>query len=146
MTAIAGPLTLASKGLSTAILGRDQLVASFLGQEGIEFVRHYRDTATLAHATDWLSGLSNCEGSSCMIDSKTDTITACSTTCSPLRFNSASNFYTYDLTDPETPFTRSVRLTRDANGHEAKVSVTVAWRTGIFTRSITLEENLLKWQ
>jgi Tfp pilus assembly protein PilV len=149
VTAIAGPLTLASKGLQSALLARDQLIASFLAQEGVEIVREHRDNNALAspRPADWLEGLSACTSpSTCTIDATTDTISACTGTCNALRLNAASGFYSYALSDSVTPFTRTVTIIPDANGHEAKVRSTVSWRTSIFMRQITLEATLFNWQ
>ncbi len=43
MIAISSPIMLAQKGLSSSILSRDQMVASFLVQDGIESVKNLRD-------------------------------------------------------------------------------------------------------
>ena len=74
MIAIASPMTLAQKGLSTATLSKDQMIASFLAQDGIEAVKNIRDQiAVRGSATnDWLDLLSNCTCSSdadCNFDS-----------------------------------------------------------------------------
>jgi len=63
MVAIAGPMTIAQKSLSSAILSKDQMTASFLAQDGLEAVKNLRDQVVLNSAlgdTDWLSGLSDC--------------------------------------------------------------------------------------
>lgn len=89
MIAIASPMTLAQKGLSTATLSKDQMVASFLAQDALEAARNIRDEiATRNNTGDWLSGngsglsLSNCTctGSSCDFDSGTPTYCTIDTT------------------------------------------------------------------
>ncbi len=67
VTALVGPMTIASNGLNSAFFARDQVTAFYLAQEGIEFVRYVRDTNTLYNQglsdTDkrpWLFGLSDC--------------------------------------------------------------------------------------
>jgi len=63
MIAIAGPMTLAQKGLSTASLSKDQMIASFLAQDGIEAVKNIRDQIAISSSGgDWLEGtlLKNC--------------------------------------------------------------------------------------
>lgn len=149
VTAVAGPLTLAQKGLQSAILARDQLIASFLAQEGLEFIRERRDNNSLAspRPADWLEGLSACiDPSTCTIDPSTDTIVACNGACLPLRLDTTYGFYNYNVSNAVTPFTRTVRIVRNANGREAKVYSTLSWRTSIFDRQIVLEDVLLKWQ
>ena len=149
VTAIAGPLTLASKGLQSAVLARDQLLASFMAQEGIEFIRERRDNNALAspRPTDWLQGLSSCiDPSTCTIDPAADSVVACNGECPALNIDTSSGFYNYNPVNGASPFTRTVKIVRNANGHEAKVYSTIAWRTGPYARQLTLEENLTNWQ
>lgn len=145
ITAIAGPLTLASRGLNASLVARDQLTASFLAQEGIEYIRHKRDTNSIVSAS-WLTGLSACTSGACMVDPKEDTISACGSTCDQLRLDAANGFYGYDLNDPQTSYVRSVRITPLASGYEALISVTVSWQTGAFSRSLTLDETITDWE
>ena len=74
LIAIAGPLTIAAKGLNGAFYARDQIIAYYLAQEGIEYVRNVRDTNSLNHL-NWItgglasgSGLNNCINSYCRIN------------------------------------------------------------------------------
>lgn len=70
MIAIASPMTLAQKGLSTATLSKDQMIASFLAQDAIEAVKNIRDQIAVSTVSgDWLgdpispcvcSGADNC--------------------------------------------------------------------------------------
>jgi len=59
MIAIAGPLVVASKGLFGADVSKDQMVASYLGQESMEAVKNIRDN-NIYQGTNWLNGLSQC--------------------------------------------------------------------------------------
>lgn len=149
VTAVAGPLTIASKGLQSAILARDQLTASFLGQEGIEFVRQWRDSNKL-QGLSWLAGLSACTNQTCTIDStyqRSPAIATCALSgCEALRFNEASSLYTYNIGDTATQFVRSVTITPAANGHEATITSTIAWTTGVFTRQAAFSEVISDWQ
>ncbi len=56
MIAIASPMTLAQKGLSTATLSKDQMIASFLAQDGVEAVKNIRDQIAVSASpgSDWL--------------------------------------------------------------------------------------------
>ena len=64
MIAIASPMMLTQKSLSSATLSKDQMVATFLAQDTIEAVRNIRDQiAVRGTDTDWLSSdilLKNC--------------------------------------------------------------------------------------
>lgn len=164
ITAVAGPLTIASKGLQSAVLAKDQLTASFLAQEGIEYVREKRDNNCLElGCTDletgdpipgqWLTGLDACRsdlngGQMCQIDAVNDIITTCASGgCSPLYYDNSANggFYTYNTAHSRTTFVRSVQIT-PISDHEATVSATVSWKTGPFARQIVVSEIILDWQ
>lgn len=76
MIAIASPMLLAQKSLSSANLSKDQMIATFLAQDAIEAVKNTRDeTAKNPNATDWLDKLEPCvcsnEGEKCIFDVQT---------------------------------------------------------------------------
>lgn len=149
VTAVAGPLTIASKGLQSAILARDQLTASFLGQEGIEYIREKRDNNKL-QGLSWLAGLDACIDQECTVDA-TEQQSPAINTCAPggcdaIRFNDESSLYTYSLGDPETQFVRSVTIAPAANGYEATIISTIEWTTGVFTRQAVFSEVITDWQ
>jgi type II secretory pathway pseudopilin PulG len=60
MIAIASPMTLAQKGLSTATLSKDQMIAAFLAQDAVEAVKNIRDQIAIrgvgGTGGDWLDG------------------------------------------------------------------------------------------
>jgi type II secretory pathway pseudopilin PulG len=155
-TAIAGPLTLASKGLSAALIARDQMIAFYLAQDGIEYIRFVRDSNKLAGSA-WLTGLTDCVPATgvvgCTIDPSTATVDECSTVCPPIRKHVAAGntFFSYDTNDAPTPqnFVRTITLATPTTGEttEAILTVAVSWRaqSGV-TRTITVRENLLDWQ
>ncbi len=68
MLAVAGPLYTANRSAVASMTARDQLTASYLAQEGVEYVRDVRDNAFLAafragggaiSATAWTNFLTN---------------------------------------------------------------------------------------
>ena len=67
MIAIASPMTLAQKGLSTATLSKDQMIASFLAQDAIEAVKNIRDQVAIrGNDTDWLDSRASSLLHNCM--------------------------------------------------------------------------------
>jgi hypothetical protein len=112
MIAIAGPLTVAEKGLSASIYARDQLMASYLAQDAMESIKNIVDSNQLA-GNSWLNSLSACNSSSslCAIDTIASTVSIipCTTTngnpCQPLYLGSSG--YTMTVTPNVTAnFTR----------------------------------------
>lgn len=145
ITAILGPMNIAATGIASATYVRDQATAFFLAQEGLEYVHNVRDTNVLARV-DWLTGLSACVSSACVIDSPSNTISACSGACPVVRYDSAMNVYGYDATWAGTNFTRTINITPTVSGKEVAVSSTISWRRGgLATRSMTVEETLFNW-
>lgn len=152
-TAIVGPITLASKGLSAALIARDQMTAFYLAQDAIEYVRFVRDSNRLA-GQPWLTNLSACTGTDgCTLDPSAGTVAACSGTCSVInKYDDGSShvYFSYTLGNP-TPqqFRRTVTLAAPTSGQttEEVLTVTVSWRaqSGV-TRTISVRENLLDWQ
>jgi prepilin-type N-terminal cleavage/methylation domain-containing protein len=165
-TAIAGPLTIASKGLSAALVAKDQTTAFYLAQDAIEFVRFARDTNILSGATaeEWLIGaganLTECTGSNgCRLDSLQHSPvpdpeaydSASNYQNDPLFFNEANRHFTYNnsTSNTRTIFSRQVKIITPVEGQadEAQVEVNISWR-GLSGKvnTITVREHLLNWQ
>lgn len=152
-TAIAGPLTIASKGLSAALIARDQMIAFYLAQDAVEYVRYVRDSNKL-DSDPWLTGLSACTGANgCTIDPTSGTVAACSGTCSLInKYDDGAGhvYFSYTL-GSVTPqqFRRTVALAAPSTGEttEEVLTVSVSWRaqSGV-TRTISVRENILDWQ
>lgn len=66
MIAITGPLTIASKALTTALTSRDQVIATFLVQDVHEYIHNIKDR-NLYRNNPWLQDLGN--GTSCTVSS-----------------------------------------------------------------------------
>lgn len=147
-TAIGGPMTLAQQGLTSAFLAKNQVTATFLAQEGMEFIRNERDENILAGRGNWLARLGACvsnDGSkNCRVDVRTDNISGCGGSCQPLNYDESSGFYTYNAGE-ETPYIRTVSI-EEINNREIAVTVQVEWQRSGIDRSISVRENMLNWQ
>lgn len=154
--AIASPMVLSIKNIGTASVSQDQLVAFYLGQEVIEYVRNVRDTNIIKQANgenvEWLEGLNNCEptidSTGCYIDVVNNTVTLCEKDfCSKkLKFNGVNYNYT---TGGETAFTRTVKIDdsiQGIGGDEAKVSISVKWTGKYGEKTMNLQDNIFNWR
>lgn len=141
LTAITGPLTIASRGLSSAFLAKEQTTASYLAQEAIEYIRWKRDTNALA-GSSWLAGLSACTSSACYVDVVRDTINSCVGSCPSIAYNPSSWFY--DVSS-SPGFTRTVQVT-SLTSSESQIIVTVTWTSGGGPHTVTAVENIFNWQ
>ena len=169
--AIAGPLFVASRSLVAAEVARDQLTASYLAQEGIEYVRAMRDDEYLiayqagganvssAAWSDFLTGtdaasIAQCRTSACTLDparlmgsGSGFSLQPCSgTACTPLYL--ANGIYTEQsgLSGATvTPFTRTVQAL-DVSATEERIISTVAWSFHGTPYSVTVTDHLTPWQ
>ncbi len=164
MLGILGPLSIASSGLKNARYGRDQVTASYLAQEGIEYVRYIRDNNRIERlngaSVNWLAGLGKCfvdtnppSGYGCWIDvpqefGGTNIIDNCSSSgCPKLRIDD-NGYYTYTAGEPLSLFTRTIRIKPTSVGgvsdeaRAVRVESTVIWAAGSDTRTFTAVENV----
>lgn len=140
----------AGAGLTTSSVSKDQVVAIYLAQEGIEKIRNVRDSNALA-GNSWLSNLAAngsdpCRfGYSCRADAITGVLTRCpSGGCPVVRQDSATGFFGYNSAWTPTKFTRTITLTQ-VNANEVSMLVTVSWTRGLVTRTFRVRENILNW-
>jgi type II secretory pathway pseudopilin PulG len=156
MVAIASPMTLAQKGLSTATLSKDQMIASFLAQDAIESVRNIRDQIAVSDVSpaDWLGGngvngngptLTNCicSGDACNFDSSAPKYCAIDTTSTV--WSSASIFpnqNTPTLPGPlEISYDTNLKFLKyDYTGSHCDSSPSTIC-TSKFTRYINIKQN-----
>ena len=148
MIAIAGPLTIAQKSLISAIYAKDQVTATFLAQDAIEYVKNMRD----ANVSRWAEWVDQEMAFNCGEDG---TEPPCNVDTTALIYNVTSEYDLYLLDNrgyfPDSTqggkksiFSRQVYVTPDlsGNGYEAKVKVIVKWRNGKLQNAVTLEEQI----
>lgn len=153
MLGILGPLSIASSGLRNSLFAKDQVTAYYLAQEGIEYVRYVRDDNYLKK-NSWFSGLDNCtDAYGCAVDTEewfntnasvTYKCTSANCNNNALLYKIASNqHYTHQSSgNTATPFTRIIKVEKNTNSREIKVTSTVTWQSGAGQKSFTLTENV----
>jgi len=154
--AITGPFYAVQQALSASRSARDQLIASSLAQEGVEYVRGIRDgnylyvLANPASTRSWLYGLDgtsssrNCISSDCVVDSVNNTV---SNSVAAL-YRRTDGVYVQQAVSGavQTPFTRRVRLsTVSGSTTEIVVTVTVSWSTKGTAHEVRIVERLHNW-
>ncbi|MFC1720713.1 prepilin-type N-terminal cleavage/methylation domain-containing protein [Patescibacteria group bacterium] len=147
LLSIAGPLTIASRGIVSAAFARDQITAFHLAREAVELVRNQRDTNTITNS-NWTNGLAVCFSPGCKVEPSTGVFSTCvAGNCPVLNINTVTGVYGYTTGGNwvETPFTRNITIT-NINPNEISISVTISWATGVLTKSFTIKENFLNWQ
>ncbi len=165
VSAVVGPLTLAQRSIRSAVYARDQVIAGFLAEEAIEYIRSVRDENEHERKS-WLNGLSDCVGQFCMVDvtqNRDSAFKKCgnqelppyNSFCEMLAFNTRYGWYGYkpknNIDWEDTRFVQEVRIDTIPNGNrtsdkEAKVEVKVLWETGnLPKRDVTVLEYIYDW-
>lgn len=154
--ALVGPFVAIRTSLIASYIARDELIASSLAQEGMEYIRSVRDNNYLNGRT-WMDGLSNysCYISAadyCILDPRLGDL---HTTPSAMQqagtvpsaitplYLTTGGIYTYG-SGTATSFRRYVQLT-SVNAHEVRVTVTVQWTTSGQTYSVVVTDSLQDW-
>jgi len=159
MISVAGPLVVASKGLSAALYARDQVIASYLAQESMEVIKNTRDN-NLAEGRVWLTGIIDspnctsstnpCDASAISLTSPPTTLTRCSAGSCPIYFNSGTGYVTSSSGATPTIFKRYYYLTKPNPAAacttaetECQVNVYVIWNEGTVPYSVELKSELV---
>jgi len=169
MIAIAGPLSLVQAGLFSSIHQRNQVTATYLAQEAIEYIKNLRDTNSYVNhidgVTNWLAGpggsallTTTCAAASggCYVDphdklTGNTYIETVNGTNKYLYQNTNTNgfSYSYDSSGTLSPYKRVVTVTAVTSGttagDEATVSVTMTWNDNAITRTYTVSENIFNY-
>ena len=151
MIVAVGIITFSALGIFSAVARysqqtqqeRDNLVAAYLCQEGIEIVKNIRDTNWVSAAPSWKNGLTSC-ASGCEAD-YSSSLTSWSSPGNSLYIQSSTGLYKYigspQSGDVQTPYTRKITITEVGND-ELDISVDVYW-TG---NTMTVKENIYNWK
>jgi prepilin-type N-terminal cleavage/methylation domain-containing protein len=164
--AIAGPLFTASRAIVAAQTARDQLTASYLAQEGIEYVRMMRDDAYLnsynihrndgvnvsvAAWTDFLTSVTQCNATTNSTHACTlDPISGLSfqfclvgSTCTPLYL--VNGVYTQQSDGSvQKHFTRTIQAIDTAS--DERIVSTVKWSFHNIPYTVMVTDHLTPWQ
>lgn len=165
-TAVGGPLSIAGRALNNSLVAKDQIIAFFLAQDAIEYVRFVRDTNTL-EGDDWLNGsggstagtdLTPCQApAGCYVDSTlavpgvADIPTACDSVngCPVMYYDGDNSRYTYNTSGTNVTkslFTRTILLT-NISPTEQQLTVTVTWSDlGGTVRRVNVYESIFAWK
>lgn len=138
--ATVGPFYAIQVTLRGSYLARDQVIASSLAQEALEYVRSVRDNNYL-QGRSWLFGLNTCMPGPCTVDAVANSNNL-SSTIRPL-YVSTTNLYNQQNAGSATRFTRTVTITQ-TNAHEAEVTVTVTW-SQYGTQTVVLTDVIHDW-
>lgn len=151
VTAMVGPLFAVQQSLNASRTAREQLIASSLAQEGVEYIRGIRDNNYLylfenPGTISWLyrvdgTGGTDCRAPAvCVVDPTRNTQ---STNVTPLYIDSIG-LYNQASSGTPTGYTRTVQLSA-VSATEMLVTVTVTWTSKGQQRNVTVREYLHNW-
>jgi len=143
-----------SSGVSDIGFTKKKIVANFLAQEGIEYLRNMRDNYifyTDYNSLTWnsfISKISSCD-EDCGFDlsvAQTDdeSIFLCSDHVGLCELYIENGNYNTNLEGVDSGFARSIKMAVVSSG-EIKVFSTVSWSHNDEDYSVTLTENLFDW-
>ena len=152
MVAVVAPMTIAQKGLSSATYSKSQMIASYLAQDAIEYIKNVRDQVSIRNSFEWdklwdsnespnlfICLAPNPSDPGCEIDTNSGGgVGLVRSYTDGVLYKDADGFYGLDSVGTDkTIFTRKINITLndddlDANGneYEALVTVTVGWTGG----------------
>ncbi len=162
--AVIGPMVTASRVIVASQIARDQLVASYLAQEGVEYVRSVRDNEYLANRQttpaetwqDFLDAVDQCDATSPQNATRACTLhpinglsigscTVGGESCAQL-YLSGGLYTTTQSSGTLTPFTRTIQVYAISATDERIVS-TVTWSFhGTNNYSVSVSDHLTPWQ
>ncbi len=155
--ALVGPYTAVRTALNASYVARDQLIASSLAQEGMEYIRSIRDNNYLNSRT-WLTGLSTLScydnpASYCIVDptrgdvnTTSSAISASALSSVPVLKVTSTGLYNHQnlVTNTDTRFKRTVQIST-VSATEILVTVVVSWTSAQQSYSVTVTNNLRDW-
>lgn len=162
---ILGLMVVLSQGIADTTVAKKKNTASYLAQEGVEYIRNLRDTYVLYDSVSSSNGwtafnnilLPTCSlPNGCYFDDKNVNysnptkpiknliFTSCSTACPQLLYTALSGKYDYALGGVNSGFIRTIKIS-SINVNEIKVYSNVSWTQGSGNYSITFSENLFNW-
>ena len=160
-----------AQGISDTNYEKKRIIAAYLAQEGIEYMRNLRDTFMLygdgspPNWTQFRNAINECgtPGISkfCYFDDQDldfedpdmpvtqISIQSCGNNpcLTPLRYNSNTGKYNYDIFGADSGFIRSIQATYPGDpDYDIKISSTVSWTQGSGGYNITFSERLFNWE
>lgn len=154
-----------SDSVANTAYAKKKIIATYLAQEGIEYIRNVRDTYVLYQSSssdgwnDFKVKLSPCDTellSVCYFDDQNlnftsqikpittiDVFACANNDCPYLLYDEGLGRYNY-ATGSITDLVRKIRIT-NTNNDEMRVVSTVSWTQGSGTYEITLSANLFNW-
>ena len=145
-----------SQNISNTGYAKKKIIAAYLAQEGIEYIRNMRDNYILYTGTtslawnDFIGKISPCDSSNdCGFDSSIsfnnpNSVFLCSAHTEQCKLYVNNGDYNTNLNGIDSGFVREIRMA-STNLNEIKIFSTVSWSQGVGVYSITFSDSLFNW-
>jgi Tfp pilus assembly protein PilV len=171
-TSLVSMLSLTTSSLFASKYANNEITASYLLQEAVDYIRNDRDSIAFQQI-DYVNGGwsafikkykddGGCfSQDGCYIEvakTSSNTISPCSVSpiwgtlrCPILKYDASAsstsrNFYNYISTAKDSNFKRTIKMQQNySNSDEIDITVTVEWLNGNIVRSRSLRSSLLNW-
>jgi hypothetical protein len=148
---ILGLMAVLSQGISDTNYAKRKIIAEYLAQEGIEYIRNMRDTNVLYTIPggwdNFKSDIAPCGSTNeCGFDNTVfpPDVFVCATHEEECKLYEDNGNYNTNSQGSDSGFVRTI-YTDLISQDEIKVFSTVSWMQGSGERSITFSENLFNW-
>lgn len=152
---ILGLMSVLAQGISNINYAKQRMVAEYLAQEGIEYVRNMRDTYTLYDAVsgqegwnDFKTKFAPCIATTCGLDMEVDALDAGAVfqcppgSCDLYLLGAAYGTGTYGGTN--SGFRRRIQIAQ-TTADEMEVYVRVDWTQGAGNKEVLVSETIFNW-
>lgn len=147
---ISALFTVLSVGISHTNYAKQKIIASYLAQEGIEYMRNMRDTYVLYSATtpnnwnNFKAKLAPCNApNGCSFNTVFPHDVRVCNNPNDCKLYINNGGYDANFSSVESGFIRKIWMTSDVN--EVKIYSNVSWTQGSGAYNISFSENLFNW-
>lgn len=151
---ILATFTAVQGALRSTNFSEDQIIAYYLADEALEYIRNRRDSNGIQHINalgsggtyNWLTGITPTCTTACYVDVPNDSITSCSSnvdSCPVLLYNATNGLYQY-TGGTATQYRRSISVTT-ISATEVSVDVRISWTAQGISKVHTQKLVLRNW-
>jgi prepilin-type N-terminal cleavage/methylation domain-containing protein len=153
---ILGLLSILSQGIADTGYAKKKITATYLAQEGIEYIRNTRDTYVLypGATTNWtifqtklsscLSGGAECGFDDSVAETSVGSVFQCSLSASQCKLYVNNGGYDNNTAGTDSGFVRKIWVTI-ISPNEMRIFSDVSWQQGSGNYDITFSEDLFNW-
>ncbi|MBX2866618.1 type II secretion system GspH family protein [Candidatus Kaiserbacteria bacterium] len=147
--AVIVPMRVATQSVKTATLSREQFTATYLAQEGIEYMIALRDDDALDGGDTWswyddISSSCKNSGVGCSVEPTDESIVSCTSDNCLLYVDedrSSGAYYTHSSSAGDaSPYTRTIVLEETTSDEEVLVTSTVSWTSSYVEDTVSIVE------